>query len=129
MHNFAAWYEINYIEGFHLDKDIICPDCKMYSPENCAFVPREINNLLTLRKNDRGVSPIGVNKRGKGYRVTITQNKKQVYLGSYLTPEEAFEAYKTAKEKHIKEVADKWKDKIDLKIYEALLSYKINITD
>ena len=43
--------------------------------------------------------------------------------------EEAFLAYKQAKELHIKEVANKWKDQIDPRVYEALMNYTVEITD
>ena len=33
------------------------------------------------------------------------------------------------KEKLIKEVADKWKDLIDLKVYQAMYNYKVEIND
>ena len=45
------------------------------------------------------------------------------------TPEEAFQAYKVAKEAWIKEVADKWKDKLDPKVYKAMYEYQVEITD
>jgi len=55
--------------------------------------------------------------------------KKQCYLGLFDTPKEAFQAYKTAKEKYIKEVADKWKDQITEQAYQAMYRYKVEITD
>ena len=51
--NFKRWFddsENGYCEGYCLDKDIITKNNKVYSPENCCFVPREINSLLTNRK-------------------------------------------------------------------------------
>ena len=50
-------------------------------------------------------------------------------MGTYNTSEEAFNAYKQAKEAYIKEVAEKWKDKIDPRVYDALVSYQVEITD
>lgn len=50
-------------------------------------------------------------------------------LGYFRTPEEAFQSYKIAKEEWIKEVANKWRDKLDVKVYEALCNYKIEIDD
>ena len=38
-------------------------------------------------------------------------------LGSFKTPEEAFLAYKTAKEGYIKEVAEVWRGKIEAEYY------------
>ena len=42
---------------------------------------------------------------------------------------EAFNAYKTAKEIYIKELANKWEGKIDIRAYEALMNYAVEITD
>ena len=58
-------------------------------------------------------------------------NKKlcQEYLGAYDCPTKAFLVYKDAKEAFIKEVANKWKGKIDPRVYEALLNYQVEITD
>lgn len=46
-----------------------------------------------------------------------------------MTPEEAFAVYKREKEKYIKEVANKWKDQIDPRVYESLMNWTIEITD
>ena len=45
------------------------------------------------------------------------------------TPEEAFQAYKQAKETYIKLQAEKWKDQIDVRAYEALMRYEVLPTD
>lgn len=127
--NFAKWFEENYIEGFHLDKDILCKDCKEYSADNCCFVPREINNLFTLRNNKRGDYPIGVHKNKYSYYTSITINNKCVNLGSFKKVEDAFQAYKQEKEKQIKILAEKWKSKIKVEVYEALINYEVKITD
>ena len=50
-------------------------------------------------------------------------------MGSYYTENEAFQAYKQAKEAYIKEVAEKWGGKIDDKVYQALLTYQVETTD
>ena len=55
-----------------------------------------------------------------------SQNK---YLGLFNTELEAFYAYKQAKETYIKEVANKWKDQIDPRVYNALMKYEVEITD
>ena len=54
---------------------------------------------------------------------------KKEYLGSFKTELEAFNAYKKAKESFVKELANKWKDKIDERAYEALMNYQVEITD
>lgn len=132
--NFAKWYEENYkshMKGWQLDKDILQKGNKIYSPETCCFVPSKINNIFLKSDKSRGEFPIGVSysKKRNKYLARININGKNKHLGEYKTPEEAFQAYKTAKEAYIKEVADKWKDKITEECYKALITYKIKITD
>ena len=58
--------------------------------------------------------------------------KKPTHIGVFNTPEEAFLAYKTEKEKYIKEVANYYKEKYDnfpIVAYNALCDYKVEITD
>lgn len=133
FHNFAEWADKNYnpktMQGWHLDKDILIKDNKAYSPETCCFVPNEINVLFTKRQNYRGECPIGVSKFGDKFRADLTISNKKVYLGLFSTPEEAFQVYKTAKETHIKQTAEKYKNKISEKTYQALINYKVEITD
>ena len=42
---------------------------------------------------------------------------------------EVFNAYKEAKENHLRELANKWKGKIDERAYQALINYTVEITD
>lgn len=127
--NFAKWYGENFREGFDLDKDILVKGNKIYSPETCAFVPREINSLLTKHEAKRGKYPIGVCKVGGKFQALININGKRVNLGYFYIPKEAFLAYKTAKEKQIKEVAEKHKNQITKPTYKALINYQVEITD
>jgi hypothetical protein len=126
---FANWFQQNSVEGFVLDKDILIKGNKIYSPETCAFVPEEINYLFLKCNKKRGVYPIGVSLVHNKFQVTLRKNKKTFNLGRFNTIEEAFQVYKDAKEQHIKEVADKWKDFIDPRVYQAMYNYKVEITD
>lgn len=128
---FAEWFEVNYKEGFHLDKDILFKGNKIYSPETCCFVPQEINTLFTKRQNNRGEYPIGVSfcKVMNSFSATINIYKVTRNLGYFGTPEQAFKNYKIAKEVYIKEVADKFREQITERVYEALYNYQVEITD
>lgn len=130
---FAEWYEMNFnseiMQKWCLDKDILIKGNKIYSSETCCFVPHEINNLFVKKDANRGKYPIGVNKHGSGYQAHCNINNKRIALGTFSTPEEAFQAYKIAKEKEIKRIADKWRGQITEPCYEAMYAYQVEITD
>ena len=115
---------------WELDKDILVKGNKMYSEETCCFIPDEINCLIGMKKN-RGKYPAGVtwNKGAKAFRSKVRVYGKDKHLGYYKTSEEAFYAYKKAKEQYVKEVANNWTGQIDNKVYEALMKWEINIDD
>ena len=112
---------------FALDKDILVKGNRVYNEDVCVFVPQEVNLLFTKRDKSRGEYPIGVSFHKSRGMLTATLNNK--YLGYFNTAEQAFQVYKTAKEAYIKEVANKWKDKIDPKVYNTLMNYEVNIDD
>lgn len=129
--NFKRWFDENYIDGYHLDKDILVKGNKVYSPETCCFVPQEINKLIINAKKHRGELPVGVSRNAGKYAALVSYKSKFLYLGRYDTPQEAFSAYKQAKEMHIKEIANEYysQGKITKRVYDALMNYKININD
>lgn len=120
-------------EGFELDKDLTVPNSKIYSPETCAFVPKEVNSLLLTTNKIRGKHPVGVHEKNSKNKTFFCAGirkwgvKKSISLGSYDTPELAFSAYKKAKEDYIKEVAERHfqKGNISEKIYNNLINWEI----
>jgi len=133
--NFAEWYEDNFYEVgnqiMNIDKDILFKKNKLYCPNTCIFVPQEINLLFIKYDKCRGNFPIGVtfNKKHNKFYSSCEYKDNNKYLGFYDTPEEAFEAYKNYKENLIKEVADKYKNIIPDKLYNAMYKYQVEITD
>lgn len=131
---FAKWYYEHYYEfeneKMSLDKDILNKGNKVYSAETSVFVPQFINTLFIKCDNSRGNYPIGVYKKGNKFGAQLSKgNGKQIYLGAYDTPQEAFLAYKQAKEEFIKEVAEKYKQKIPYELYQAMMNYEVEIDD
>jgi hypothetical protein len=127
--NFAEWADENYIEGFELDKDILQKGNKFYSKEKCFFIPKEINTLLIKCDSLRGCLPIGVREIKGKFESNLSKKSIKITLGYYDTPEEAFKAYKNAKEKHIKEIAEEYKSQITEQVYQALINYGVDIND
>jgi hypothetical protein len=120
-----------YVDGYCLDKDILVSNNKIYSPETCCFVPKEINTIINRQKRQRGSLPIGVTKNKNKYLSQISKHKKRIILGYFDTPEDAFLAYKREKESYIKEVADDYYNKglITKRVHDALYNWTIEITD
>lgn len=132
--NFLKWFEDannGYIKGYAIDKDILIKGNKIYSPDTCCFVPTELNSLLTKSNATRGIYPIGVIKRGHRFSASVSLYGKSKKLGMFDTPSEAFQAYKSAKESYIKDIATQYFNdgKITKKVYNALMNYKVEITD
>ena len=117
-------------DGWHLDKDILIKGNKIYSEDNCVFVPSEVNMLFTKSNSTRGLYPIGVSMNYKKLRARCSVDGVYILIGSsYNTPNDAFYAYKEFKENYIKTVADRYKSVIDQRVYEALYKYQVDITD
>ena len=130
--HFFEWCQLQIgfgIADFHLDKDLLNKDNKEYSENNCVFIPKTINGLLIKSNATRGALPIGVTFKDNKFRSRCSVNGKEKHLGAFDTPELAFIAYKTFKEAHIKELAEKYKDTIDPRAYQALINYEVHIDD
>ena len=128
------WYD-NYPykqDGWHMDKDLLIKGNKVYSEDTCVFLPKEINLVLTKSTKTRGDKLIGVcfDKRYKKFvsQVSLGAGNQKV-LGYYDNEYEAHLSYKKAKEEYIKELADKYRDLLDPRAYEALYNYTVDIDD
>jgi hypothetical protein len=134
---FATWYDENYYEIpllgiMQLDKDILSKGNKVYGPDRCVLVPRKINNLFIKSNATRGKYPIGVtyNKPLNKYQARICYGDGiRHHLGYFATAEEAFNAYKIAKEAFIKKTAETYKSMIPSNLYEVMMNYEVNIDD
>ena len=129
---FADWYKNQRFStcGYQLDKDVLVKGNRHYSPETCCLVPQEINTLMGRSLSCKGDFPIGVHRnKHSGRFVAQACGVEGRYLGTYDTPELAFYAYKKEKESYVKEVAERWKDQIDPRAYNALMSWEVDIDD
>lgn len=75
--------------------------------------------------------PIGVhfdNSKNK-YRAYINMAGKSKKLGRFDNPDDAFERYKECKEGLIQDMAEQYRGQIPDKAYQAMLNWKVEITD
>ena len=118
---FKKWMEQQDWHGKCLDKDIVVPRSKLYSPETCAFVLKATNSFVVASDAIRGEYPIGVNllKRTGKYRAYCKNIfiGKEEHLGCYSTPEEAHDVWRKRKHELAQLVAA---TESDLRVVEAL---------
>lgn len=123
--NDGNFYEIDGEPTVHLDKDILVKGNLIYSPDTCIFAPASINELFGGSANKQTTDlPKGVKKVGERFKPEI-----KGYLENYSTIEEAWEVYRLHRQAKIISTADKYLGKIPYKLYEAMLNWKLEITD
>ena len=125
--NDGNFYVIDGEPTVELDKDILIKGNKFYSPDTCIFVPKSINSLFggtSAKKNNKEL-PVGVSQTKSGkYRPEI-----KGFHETFETIEDAWEVWKTHKMATVIHKADEYLGKIPMKLYNAMLNYKFEITD
>lgn len=130
--NFAKWFEQNYREGFHLDKDVIAPGSKEYSPASCVFIPQEINNLLVNNRKNHGKSsclPVGVSKGKRNtFQTGVSIKGKVLTRKNFHSLQEAVDYYHNEKARYVREISKEYylQGKLPERAYTALAEYKVS---
>lgn len=113
---FENWYNEQkelqpMIDTLDIEKDILIPNNRLYSPDTCIFVPDWFNLQFIERGKGRGEYPLGVCKYKKGYISNIGDGsgKTKKYLGYFPTVEEAHIAWQQAKVDKLSEALDRLK--------------------
>lgn len=97
--NFRVWMESQDWKGKHLDKDVIKPNNKIYSPLNCAFISQSLNNLMTNKSKGAFY-----NTNKSRFIAQISKHGKKVHIGNFKNERDAINSYKKEKIKYIKEL-------------------------
>lgn len=104
---------------------------KEYCPATCCIDPHCINTLFLTGKKNRGDLPIGIHydNEHKRYRAAMSYQGIQIKIGSFRNAEDVFNRYKVYKEDFIQDIAEQYKGKIPDKMYQAMMNWKIEVTD
>ena len=86
---FISWFDSNYIEGFTLDR---IDNDKGYNPDNCRFADKVTQALNQRIKKSNTSGFVGISAVGKKWSVRIRVLKKEQYIGTFKTKEEAVQA-------------------------------------
>jgi hypothetical protein len=132
--NYSGWYmaEPYRQPDWDVDKDIMYPGNRIYSPSTCTFVPPDINSFINLNSSRRGTWPVGVYyiKRNKNFAARCRVGGRDAeWLGVFHNHEDAFYAYKKAKESYGKVLAERFKDQVHPLVYERLRTFTVDIDD
>lgn len=124
---FKVWMEQQDWKGKHLDKDLISPGNKVYGPETCLFVDIKVNCFLIEKVKSNGL-PVGVTHSQTDGRFIaqgagiFTGNK---HLGTFMTPEEAHQAWLSFKLEQAYILADLQTDeRVSLALIKRYENYK-----
>ena len=95
--NFKKWMIKQDWDDKDLDKDIIYPNNKIYSPKTCCFITSKLNTLI--HSNSKKGLPTGVyfRKDNGKFRAIVNKDGKNISLGQYTTVNEARCKYLTVK--------------------------------
>ena len=127
---FRSWVITQDHEGKQLDKDLLIPGNKVYSPESCAFVSSQINKFLSGTSVSRGQWPVGVHAFAGKFRArcgnpfTLTSES----LGLYESPDAAHEAWRQRKHQHACKLADQQADQRIAKALRSRFAKQLAIT-
>lgn len=134
-HNFQEFAEwCQWQRGFHntgwsLDKDWLSRDSKIYSPETCCFVPKQINNLVTTVCKDQVA--IGVHKTKGQYsyfKLHIGGHGiQEKFVKTVASLEEGKILYGKLKKDIVYKIAIKYKEEIEPRLFEAMLLWEAKL--
>lgn len=116
--------------GYDLDKDLKIIGNKVYGPDFCSLVPHEVNSVLgrkTFRKK-KEEAPDGVSwdaAKRKYIAQCWNGNGKNIHIGRFDCKFQAHDLYKKFKERIVREVADRFKEDLDVCVYVNLSSYRL----
>ena len=120
--NFKAWMEQQDWEDKQLDKDLLFPGNKLYSPETCVFISGVINKFLTESCATRGLYPIGVSFKQRNSKYSASVNNpftgKREHLGLFTCPIKAHSAWRKRKLELACQLADL---QTDVRVIKALI--------
>lgn len=120
LSNFKNWFDEHYVEGWQLDKDLFSNGVKIYSPNTCCFLPHELNYMFRKYTHRHRDLPTGVyESNGRFNSILYTQDCTS--KRSFSTVNEALAMYKKARKEKIHYLAEKYKDKLEERVYLKLL--------
>lgn len=125
---FAEWYynHESYGFGYDLDKDLLVDGNRVYSPEFCCMLPKNINTAISKQGSLDNGFPIGVKRDSLNrFRADCSAQSGSGYIGCFTSIEDAHKAYVKVKKQTIIDLAEKWKYLVAVDVYESLKGWEV----
>lgn len=110
--NFKSWMETQEWNNLELDKDLLVPFNRIYSPETCIFIDARLNSFLNLSQT--GQYLIGTrfkHDRDKfEARILDLKTNKRIHLGHFNKNIEAHRAWQKSKLEQIEYLMGEYSD-------------------
>ena len=125
---FAEWYKNHesYGLGYQLDKDLLVQGNRLYSAATCCLLPRELNTMVQTRNSNSILVGTTFHKKSGKWQAQTKSEGKQLFLGLFSDRADAHLAYIEAKERVVRNAAEEWREKIEIKAYKALINWRVN---
>lgn len=121
LSTFKKWYAENNVNDWELDKDLLIPGNKTYSPETCIFVPRWLNCFKNT--GSRNSLKKGVKRSGPKFTARIHDpDNGPIHLGTFPTEDEAHAAWRKKKKEILLRKEQEIRG-IDERIFENLKNW------
>lgn len=135
MQNFCDWAESTKPKDtsvkWELDKDLLIEGNKLYSPETCCWLPKEINLFLS-KMGEKAIYPKTLKDGSEVYVVFVREGKeKQVekgshYIGTYYSYEMAVDKWRWVKKQRLNSLIKQYEHLMSDVVIERLSALKIS---
>lgn len=120
---FKSWMEKQDWEGKDLDKDLLVSGNKIYSPDTCIFLGRDVHNFINERVSGKYLHGVSYRKVDRTFEASIFFKGVDLYLGTFKTEDAAHRAWLINKIKYAKILAA---EQSDSRIADALITRYIS---
>ena len=127
INNFIEWANKNYQKDCYLMKNIIDPNNKIYGPDTCYFVPKELKTFFEqiVKNSSLGIFSYMDYTDTIKYFIIIKTIDGVKRFNNFDTEEQAYNEFKIQSEKYIKDLIFSYKNKLDSKVFDCLFNYVI----
>lgn len=122
LSNFIEWFDARYVQGWEVDKDVLVPENKVYSPDTCLIIPAHLNTIMSCCRVGN-VHPVGIHyrkDRGK-WVAQLGRKPKTIHLGSFDNMQDAIDSHIAAKLSYVSEILSEYNlDSISPYVYNTI---------